>query len=185
MLKKDIELAPFSIEHRQQCRSVAWRSAFESAESAISIKQLLRLRRWQLPIQLAAFQNAEEKYNNCNAPVSALTPSAMQNNCHKINLPKVEYANSIYALGSVQAKFHYCDSTMQKWKFEYWNTSHSYWRCIILICQWLVTRTVFTPCRVADVEGPQDRRSTKGQGLLQKSVCFRRAFGEPALRELS
>ena len=41
--------------------------------------------------------------------------------------------------------------------------------------------------RVEDVEGAQERRSTKGQGLLRKPSCFHRAFNKshPAFVELS
>ena len=46
--------------------------------------------------QLVALHNANavKKLKNCNAPVSALSPPAMQNNCLKINLPMVEYTNN-------------------------------------------------------------------------------------------
>ena len=47
-----------------------------------------------LQFQLVAFHNAVKKLKNCNAPVSALSPPAMQNNCLKINLPMVEYTNN-------------------------------------------------------------------------------------------
>ena len=40
------------------------------------------------------------------------------------------------------------------------------WHCTIATSS--TTPSASINCRVADVEGPQDRRSTKGQGLLRK-----------------